>query len=634
MGQKYKLYGSKAPIWWSKMSEDRPAKAYFQAFPFNWELFDGYQVDWVSQFSGNVVIKDGEYTYFKQENTATGEITYWFVDDKSKQLTNGSVYVLGLDIWATYNMDIYDDIPETYNIGVERCHLIFDDYLKYNSYCLIDEMLDFGYFGDKGHEVGRLLPYHSQTGSANYDFVAAIPYWKDKVGGLTEVKKYACDTGGFSQRTGPSCMAYVFANWNIDDTNPGKIATYGEQYLVMPVFMARGRFYATDWQLATREDSNGILSGFDADKILGNTEYRLQKLIKQHPNYFIGTFILPPVGNTMYLLEDTLQDGGKFVYYYYMPIGFSGWTTSGINTRFFNTKWKYNEPLTGGVPDINPYGFVNSNRTFNGNPITPHKYFRPDYLDINGKIVFGNGFKLIPNNKDIVAVSGQLPANKEAYAAYYKGIEQSMNTAIKVSRDNAILGGFKSLAGVGVGAGQAVLGAATGDPVGAMKGVSNAATGIFNFAANILNHQHTKATFEAQLADAKNSIQPAIMQSADQDMRTMTILNGVRGTMLIKSFTQSGAVFNNNMAFLFGVKVDNWVPKKALNDVAVKNPCFYIEMQPAFLKTNFTQYISKKYPKMNMKLKSVILDAWSKGYRIWKEECDLSKEYTYDIGRA
>lgn len=624
MGQKYKLYGSKAPIWWSKMSEDRPSNAYFQAFPFNWELFEGYQVDWVSQFSGNVVIKDGEYTYFKQENTATGEITYWFVDDKSKQLTNGSVYILGLDIWATYNMGIYDDIPEDYNIGVERCHLIFDDYITYNSSCVIDDMLDFGYSGDTPHNLPEFIT--TDTTVAGSGGLVSVRYWQNKVGGSTTVREYASDTSSDTFPQSRSAV-YVFANWNVDNDDK---STLGMQYLLFPVITLPYQGYGDDLSLITGKTPNGRPISFDTNKILGNTEYRLQGLVKERPNFFIGLFLLPPVDGAKTFVEESLEVNGKSVFYYYYPIALNGFQLSNINTRFFSTQWRYNA-LTS---EINPYGFINSNRALNGNPITPHFYFRPDKLLISGTAMFGNGFRVVANSKDILPISGPLPVNKEAYAAYYKGIEQSMNAALKVSKDNAILGAVKGGVSFAMGGVQSALGAAMGDPVGVMKGISNASTGIFNIASNILNHQHTKATFEAQLADAKNSIQPAIVNSADQDIRSYIMLGGHSGGILLKKFTKSGAMFNNAIAFLFGVKVSNWVPKKALNDVAAKNPCFYIEMQPAFLKTNFTQYISKKYPKMNMKLKSVILDAWNKGYRIWKEECDLSKEYTYDIGRA
>lgn len=623
--RRFKFYASKAPIWWSKMSEDRPSKAYFSAFSFDWQELVGFNISWVSQFKGDIVLADDIYTYFKMEDTEKNVVTYWFVDDKIRQLTKGCLYQLGLDIWSSYNIDLLDELPDNYLLGVERTHLTIADYKKYNVNHVLDDFLNIGHYGDEAYKIPPPFEISSQGEWTNvYKFLTSGEV------GLRGYRAY----GTKRRLNGTTAVidCYVFSNWSLVNDNTVVWGAGSKDFLIMPVIDTGDDYYAELSGDASLNDGTAL------GAYLGNTAYFLQKLVKQKPTYFIGRFLLPLLPPQGYVRHTETIDNKKYDYLaiaYSVTGEYKNEYIRSIETKIIGETWKYNGD---GIGLINAYGFFNSNAQWYGNVISPLLIFNQvDYFEIRikGYSIFNMGMVDIANSKDIIRYGSQLPVNKESYFAYYKGIENSMNTAIKVSKDNAILGAVKGGFNAITGVAQSSIGLVTGDVIGAVKGWSNATNSIFNLAGSIVNHVNTIATFKAQIEDAKNSVQPSYASTADADMKLYLILKQQSNTGMfpLKKFTAEGKILNNNLAFLFGVKVSNYIPFSVIKKMQTykNNPCLYLELQTSFVTTNLSHYLSRKFPWMNNKMKGAILDAWRKGYRIWNVDCDLSQEYSYDI---
>lgn len=626
--KQYKLYGSKVPIWWNKMSENRPAYDYFHSFDFQWiEL--PINMGYVNQFRGHLVLKEDTWTYFKMVHIPTNKVTYWFVDDIIYVMEKGHNYALGLDIWSSYNMEILKNIPDNMPVGVERTHVKIENYYKYCLGGLIDDLLISGSTGSYITRFGLkgFSPFQINSGTNNQP-VCLIPndgyYQRSRSSLLDKVKGVVA--------------AYVFTNW--DRNKESGYGLRGLQYLVFPVILQED--YDVFWMNGTRA--------------LGNTERGLQRIVKKKASSFIGIFMIPPMNFNDWEFKSFTEDisGDEatgdtsvtptYYKYYYKPIGFHS-SDKDITLQGMPcvTRWKYNEsPENVTVLDLNFYSMLNANTTWYGQTITPLLTFsietpNSSHFSIKGGFTtFNGGFNIKLNDKDsMINYSGPLPANNEAYDRYLNGIRESMNTAIKVSQDNMIMGIAKGAFGISVGSAQiqaSVSELAQGkfDSTGMLKGISNIGNSIFNIAGSVVNHQNTKATFEAQLKDAKNSIPESISDSNNNDIWKYHFYSslsnsGIRYTY----FNRQAVVLNNNLAFLFGVRISNMIPMSEIHAMLNNRfmPMIYIEFQKAFLETTMDQYLTKKFPTMNQTLRRALLDGFRIGYRVWKEECDLTRTY-------
>lgn len=613
----FEMYGTKFPIWWTKLTEDKPSKKYFETINFEWEKFNQV-MGWNNQFQGYMVLPDDSYTYFKIIDKRTNTTSYWFVDNKTMQLSQGCNYLLGLDVWTTYNMNILENLPNDFLLGVERTHLSYGDYQKYNTIGALDEMLNIGNCGDTYIKTKPLIrgrfSSSNQTDKIWMNYYDGTKIWDIEFTGKTSLQH---------QHYLDKC--YVFSA-----LNNYPISRRASQYIIFPVIDVVHEF---------KSDSS---EPFHANKKLGNTYGQLDNLVQKKQNQFLGIFNLPVLTTTDYLVfDDFFADGD--MHYYGINVGLWGieqhpFISISKDLLKVTTKLKYNS-----LDDkLNIYGFVNSNNNFYAKPITPlYTFFNNgNNIDINvgKKLVFNAGFMSLLNNRDMLIYGGQLPSNKETFDAYMNSMREQMNAGIKASRDKAILGGVQSSVNIGVGVGQAIGGGLIGDSAGAMKGAMQAVGGVFSLASSIVNHENTKNRYAAQIADAKNSIPVGFNISAEDDLRMNLLIdnpvnNGgdINGAIILRKFNQTGITLNNNIAFLYGVKVSNYIPFSVIKNNLAKVPCLYLELQNSFVKSVLLQYVATLYPKMNNTLKQVIADAWNVGYRIWNEPCNLSLSYEIEL---
>lgn len=631
--KQYKLYGSKVPIWWNKMSENRPAYDYFHSFDFQWiEL--PINMGYVNQFRGHLVLKEDTWTYFKMVHIPTNKVTYWFVDDIIYIMEKGHNYALGLDLWSSYNMNIIKNLPDNLIVGVERTHLPIRKYFKYNRGGVIDDLLIGGSKGNYALEVSSAIDYNgsNEINIISYD-------WKTN----STNRRYYRSINDNNPKIKGFVSCYVFTNWAQSESE--WVKERGKQYLIFPVLIQKN--FNQFWM---KIQDTTIYKNI----AFGNTEKGLQFLVRKHTNSFIGIFLLPIWKPSWEFTThyETISDSSDKVgspwpanldtyEFHFRPIGFyefdeSFWEDTALEIK---TRWGYNDYNIDLTYNQNCYTFVNSNNLYFNNLFTPVYTWNVSGLSYKikgGFNSFNNGFLVQLNRLDAPCiVSGPLPSNKEAYATYVNGIRESMNTAIKVSQDNRNIGIARGVFGAVIGASQTAVSGILEDPLGVAKGIANTGNSIMNLAGSIVNHNNTKATFDAQLKDAKNSIPESIADSNSQDLQKYIWASDSKATsLLIKDYTTENIVTNNNLAFLFGVKVQNDIPWEIINNTFKKDtmPMIYIEFQKAFLETTMDQYLTKQFPTMNQTLRRALLDGFRIGYRIWKVKCDLTGSYMLDVG--
>lgn len=612
--QKFRFYASRTNIFWNKLCEDRPSKRFFETIDFAWEQL-GICMNFINQFQGSITLAEDVYTYFKLENDETNETTYWFVDSKSKVLSKGVIYQLGLDVWTSYNMNLLEKFTtDNLSLGVERTHLSYGQYQEYNSMGIIDNLLNVGSSGDKAYSTialingeNNVLTFPAKTGSS--------------------VDKYKYEPNSLGKHI---TKCYVFA------TDDNYSDNQGNTFIIFPV---------VETSLIPSKTTDG-------NKWLGNIVRHLVHLTKQigWNNRFLGVYNLP-------LFPSEL----KFDYYFEFNPNFTStpavrFCYHGIYINLYGT---YHDKIFLDIPKnvlqiknaisynnhnawLNIFGFINSNVDFYKRQITPLYLFNDNNnnieINIGEKVVFNGGFVSISNKRDVIDYGSQLPSNQQNFARYISSINEQKNTNLKVSQDSAIMGGIQGVTNSFIGLATWVGGAVAKDAATSNKGYGQYVSGIFSTAGSILNHVNNKLQWEAQITDAKNSIPVAFNNSAVDDVRInelvenyQTYSGNLYGAIILKNFEPSGINLNNNTTFLYGVKISNYVPARIIKTNLDKNPCLYLELQNAFVKSVLMQYLNILYPKKEFIMKQVIAEAWNVGYRIWNEPCNLTLFYEINL---
>lgn len=659
----FKFYGSKTPIFWSKDSEDRPSETLFNSIDFNWELFDNYTPNYLDKWTANITLPFDTYTYFKLENTITNSVSFWFVDKTQKILTSGVVYQISLDIYSTYIMDIMKRIPADTNIGVERTHLTFSNFKKFLFPFIEDELISQGACGSGPVGIDSCVNVFREIIPGSYSSYK-VQFKNLKPDNLTHTYRFIDNDSQVPLNN--VCRCYVF--YDLQDTSISDREAHfaRKRYYLFPVIE----------QEENREmymiNTNGGTP--DTNKILGNTVSNMSYLVKQTyaTNKFIGIFPLPFYFNEPIKWISINQGNGSPVDYYYYGYSFEfdGKQIDKTLNQFYisrnvldsrentypvvfpSTTIVYNNPETEWNPSVNSkhyvniYSFLQLNKLWYQSNISPILWFNLVNnnlsIDLKGRIIFSQGFKIFNQfNDNILDLGGELPSDKESYAAYVNGIKETMNTAIKVSRDNMILSSVKNFYKLQLSAAQTgfgILDLISGEGTGGMfKGMNGMLDSAFNIAGSIVNHVNTIKMYQAQLIDAKNSITPAILNSNDSDLSilmnsklyTGDLTLGVRHSLLLQRLPKTMSNLNDNMVFLFGVAIKNYIPWRLITENATREnmPCYYISFMNSYASVQFFNFIRNQFPTMDLETVKIIVDAMIIGYRIWKQKPDLTKSY-------
>lgn len=618
----FKWYTTTKNIWWSKLDENKPSKFYFDSFNFEWIEIPKCPFGFRNQFQAYTTLENDKYTYFKRENTLTNEITYWFVDDKVKEMKNGCEYVLGLDIWASYNMSIFENLPLGFRIGVNRAHVPINNYTDANCLGVVDDLLQLPQNGYKIVEREtlfniRVSPETNQK--LRVTCRAKTPNWSSE-------RTFNFD-GTFVNLKQYSTKCYVFSI-SVKGNNDA-------EFFVIPECECEG--------------TNSITDITDNNKLFGNTFDALTTITKNQTARFLGIYNLPPLNwgifNWYEEFSTQADSSGNRKYCCF------GWYI-GLN----GTKYTTNRIEIGGNgaltlnktnQELNTYAKINLNSNFYHNVISPNLAFVASgdnlWLNLGNYIAFSQGFLMQINSKDMISWGGQLQSNLQAYNNYLNSIREQMNTGIEMSRTASILGGVQSAINIGLGTGGAIAGGFSGDLSSTMKGVSQGVSGVFSLASSIINHQNTIRQYQAQLADAKNSVKVQFNNTAEKDLKLNLVIDNpvqttpnwkdIKTVLVLNEYNGLTTRIVNDLTFLFGVKINSVIPvdlvKQVLN--TPNNACVYLELQKDYVISRFSNYINRLFPKMNNTLKQVILDAWNVGYRIWNVECDLNNEYIINI---
>lgn len=636
---KFKFYGSKLPIFWNKTSEDRPSKVLFDSFNFEWVELP-HTPKYLDAYTSDIVLKEQDYTYFKMENTITNETTYWFIANRSKYLSEGVIYTLEIDIYSSYTMNVIEKMNEEKNllIGIERAHLKFKDYQKYILPYLKDDLVAYGDSGDGAILVDGMVNFR--------DVILPAQNTPNPIFRANGVDYEYENAINFNNPQYPVSRCYVF--YSVENTTNNE----KRQVYVFPILENEKD---TDYYLL-ETDSSGTSA--NTSKPLGNTDFQMIELVKQKTATFVGVFTTPfKWGDNEY---NKLEINNVSYFYKTLPLG-----ATRIDTTF--TSFEKNDTLfsiTGGVafptnriifnnPNIdednikvNFYSFLSLNNTWYYNVLSTPLLFDYDNglkINMNGLFVFNQGFRYTFNNYDNpFNLGGELPSDRQSYSAYLNGIRETMNASIKASQDNMTLGVTKNVINATLGLTQAGIGMGqmffSGGLIGSdttMKGISNFVNGATNVAGAVVNHQNTINMFDAQMKDAKNSIPPSITTTNDNDLKiyllscSVNSIGGKSGFMIFKKLTRINANRLDNIAFLFGGKVSNYVPWNIIRDTMRDNniPCYYISFMKDYTTFAFYNLINKYYPKYDLALKQVIAESLGIGFRIWKEIPDFTKTY-------
>lgn len=105
----YKLYRTKKKIPWITPNMSNVPNPNITDAYFNFELVERNNISFKTWDKGSIVSED-YYTYYKLENTTTGEITYWYVEGINKILSTGYELSLAIDIYMTHTRRIINSI--------------------------------------------------------------------------------------------------------------------------------------------------------------------------------------------------------------------------------------------------------------------------------------------------------------------------------------------------------------------------------------------------------------------------------------------------------------------------------------------------------------------------------------------
>lgn len=647
---KFKLYGSKMPIFWNKNTEDRPSQTLFKNFDFQWVEFP-LIFSFIDAYSGKIVLEDSEYTYFKLENTETKEETYWFVEDREKILSKGVLYILNIDIYASYVLKIFDKLDNEGNVsvGVERTHLGFEDYKKYIFPYIQDELLSKGDNGEGVVYTQGFIPIEYIRDGYEISFkedTNTTSTYRRLKNNITPV--YAVS------------RCYVFYPWTKSVNTTDENSTLW----IFPVIetQTNDNFYYS---------VNGAVN--IAGPILGNLDNELYKIVQNQAAKFLGCYFIPFFSETEEDWNEKwswITDGDRR--YYFRPLSLGA---NRVKTAF-NRFWKPKEDIykeqgevcfpspdlifndtktefdnTNNIPTINYLSFLQLNSNWYGNQIAPTTIFDMDgggsfYVRLNGSLQFNKGFSYLINSFDNpISMGGELPSDKQSYSNYVNGIREQMNTAITVSKTNmlhtiaknAVQAVFAKLEGMLGGLGMFFGGGAksASQMLGGLSGEANA---YFNMSGALINHASTVAMYSAQLTDAFNSIPPSFANTNESDIRRYLLarsagairgLSNENSVMFFKKLTKRMVNFHNNLVFLFGGAVKNFIPWSVLKSYknSLNLPCWYISFTKDYVSSAFLNLVRKVFPKIDNKLVLVIAEAMLIGYRLWKEAPDYTKQY-------
>lgn len=673
--KKYTLFGSKAEVFWNKTTEDRPHHSVFNNIDWEWEEFP-IVFSFLDTFTSKMTLKEDTYTYFKLLNSETGITTYWFVTKKEKILSKGVVYILEMDLYSSFVIDALNSINRNALVGVSRTHLKWEEYIKYVLPYINDELVSNGSVGEGPSFIKGPVKWEYVI-DGNYTGVE-IPFtFRNKNTGGTTTDVYRHDGTWGDNKLFPVTRCYVFYQWDPSkDTTPDENKKSGgpvKKYIIVPVIETK------DAQtLYTKNKSNP--NNLDKTLELGNLENNIQYLVKKYTNRFLGVYTIPlmNVDNVLWesiVIPKTEGSTLPLYSYYYLTMEFGGENYSHtiddlLKVPNNNDKYdsvgrvvlpteviEYNDPKTEFEGDtygkVNFYTFLNINNIWYKNVISPQLYFKPSNntigftINLDGQLIFSDGFRVFHNPYDNILYYGsKLPVDNQSYEAYINGLRQTMNAAIKASSDNTILNSIKNVNSFAIATGQITSGFAAlfnGNNEGEQsvhKGLSGVNNAFFNIVGGIVNHFNTKNMYKAQLEDAKNSIPPNITTTNEDDLKIYLtgrgageVIDGSKtSVVLLKRMNKRMVNYNNNLAFLFGVSIKNYIPWIIfLRNYSSTLPCFYIEFTKDYAVGTFYNIVNRKWPKLELETKIAICDAMTIGYRIWMRIPDLTSNYTMDL---
>lgn len=662
---KYKAYLTDSDkIFWTKNSVDKPTKDYFLQLmdSITWKEIGDITPNFENQFNGSLVVDSDKYTYLKLINNTTNEIKYYSIDRVSKELNNGYVIDITLDVFTTYTLYFYDSIKDK-PIKVNRSSMfrllansIFSQMTPDNlipdiqTYDVINSAYPRiklsplsrdikGYTGQRYNMTNNSTWTLDENISENMEFVDLFKRSSGYIYGLTLFDIYQDVSGDYY------CVP-IFG-----EVNP--LVSYQQNWLTI--------------NIERHNVANYFCYNFIpfTDNVKNNTFW---------VNKYQGRYIIP---NWMYFVENlcttilirTTNDGYNN---YILMYRFGGsinhaypagtlittydYSSQGLNT--FNKKSN----------KLNNYSFLkilkqNNTPVLSGynelKLISPRVYGINDsqsylYMDIlpstaNNTCVFNQsqGFIWFANNLPYSwSLSGgeTLPTSTNTYQSYLASVQSSQNTNIQIAKQQMVMGITQNIWSGAMGLMRAGTNIAGGiisaNPTAIAGGVIGAADSLFNtgfgIAKNIQQFQNAKRQQDAANADklrssTANTINPT---SIDSIIKNSAIqlknygndiqipLNEIDGFIAPK-LTDSSLIIQINSALWdsgYLINRNLVLESEVVSDIFTDgvNLFTYWDMEIPF------DYIKINYPNYNNELIEAISTTINNPVRFWKQQPDYN----------
>lgn len=522
---KYKAYLTKSnKIFWTKNSVDKPTKDYFNQLMNSIEWLDlgNLTPNFINQFNGSLVVDRNDYTYLKLINNETNEVRYYSIDRVSKELNNGYVIDITLDVFATYTINFYDTLNETpikVNRSTAYC-LASDNYSRLQKDVLItlpqipklhksnqlNRDLSFSY-KEYSHHTKKLISCYRYKMSSDSEWILKERYPYETYNPfIAELSRF--DRGYLYDQMLFDVYQDVDGSW-----------------FLVPIFGERDNYNnSVDWwaefSVTIIRDINYKCFNYleFVEKVKNNTFW----VNKYKGRFHIPNWINLFTRNGLPVIINTNTDDNNRSYSILMVK-----IRNGINSLDDGraTPYNINFDFTSSLDTFSKY----SNKKINSYAFskisqdeTPIFYFG-ETLKEGKYYLTGQNTKLFINLKDkginysfnpttgiswftfgyncVVKLDGTetFPTSTNEYKSYLASVQSTQNTQIQVAKQNAIWGGVKQAIGGVMGVASSL---ASGNVAGAVSSGMGAITGI---ADSVMQYQNKKREMDAQNADKQRS---------------------------------------------------------------------------------------------------------------------------------
>lgn len=623
--KKYLVYETQYSPFWLK-NENKPEKNFFNSINFNWKLIP-INPNFISEVEVNFMVNDLNKIYYKiesyDENNTLIETLYFGYESVKKRFTEGFLINLRLDIWATYNMELLNNLQQTDAIiKFDRATISVSNFKPFPIY---NEQL----ISSSWKKINNPNIDVSWTQLNLFDNNKSYYQFYDENGNFKSNKQLK------------ECkLVYKGNDFNQTNkiVNKYLVAYLNNEYLLFPDFTfnfdnsIRENNTNAIVSNSINVDNNQLASLFHIEGKIYNDSGNLENIQFKKINRLDDL-------NTI-IGKSKIWGAKTDIFWFYGP---------DIKTLIEKFKLDFfiineNNHYFTFCLRLNYYGKV-ANNVFN-NVIEGSKLISKDlnsdtfFTNAEKQILIGNtklklkelinndyllffnqaGFKLIPTNQTnkellkIIDYGDLLPTNKDQYLQYVNSVRNSVNTGYWTNREsNEFDLGIKGAKG---------LIESFKNPT---KAFSNAFSIVSGGANLIFKDSLTIKRMEAKYKDINNSLSAAPETSNLNDLAnylipfnwSITTGKNISGVIpyyfSVYDWLEPVKIDLNNIFLYYGFELNNYYP---LNQVNNQGNCYYLQINEEWISNNLYQLYFNK----DTSIIRLCCEQFINGVRVWKKE--------------